>query len=72
MKELSNRGRWGKDDQRGAANPITPAKRKQALALARTGEIVSLAHDTSHGEGGRRGDALRAPDDRECRARDRR
>ena len=46
MKELSNWGRWGKDDQRGAANLITPAKRKQALALARTGETVSLAHDT--------------------------
>lgn len=46
MKELSNWGRWGKDDQRGAANLITAAKRKQALALARTGETVSLAHDT--------------------------
>ena len=45
-RALSNWGRWGKDDQRGAANLITPAKRKQALALARTGETVSLAHDT--------------------------
>src|SRR2546425_9188437 len=31
MKELSNWGRWGDDDELGAANLITPAKRKQAL-----------------------------------------
>ncbi len=45
MKELSNWGRWGKDDELGAANLITPAKRKQALALATEGITVSLAHD---------------------------
>src|SRR3984893_10277116 len=45
MKELSNWGRWGKDDELGAANLITPAKRKQALALAREGVPESLAHD---------------------------
>src|ERR1700687_3889173 len=45
MTELSNWGRWGKDDQLGAANLITPAKRKQALALATEGLPVSLAHD---------------------------
>lgn len=44
MKELSNWGRWGKDDQRGTLNLITPAKRKQALLLARDGTAVSLAH----------------------------
>jgi len=44
MKELSNWGRWGKDDQLGAANLITPAKRKQAVALVREGISVSLAH----------------------------
>ena len=37
MTELSNWGRWGKDDELGAANLITPAKRKQALALATEG-----------------------------------
>ncbi len=42
MKELSNWGRWGKNDELGAFNLITPAKRQQALALARTGEVVSL------------------------------
>jgi len=45
MKELSNWGRWGNDDELGAANLITPSKRKQALALAREGLAVSLAHD---------------------------
>src|SRR5262245_50788644 len=45
MKELSNWGRWGEKDELGAANLITPAKRKQALALAREGVTVSLAHD---------------------------
>ena len=45
MKELSNWGRWGERDELGAANLITPAKRKQALALAREGRAISLAHD---------------------------
>jgi kynurenine formamidase len=43
--ELSNWGRWGKDDQMGALNLITPAKRKQAAALIKDGVPVSLAHD---------------------------
>ena len=46
MKELSNWGRWGKDDQMGAVNLITAAKRKQAVALVREGVSVSLARDT--------------------------
>jgi kynurenine formamidase len=45
LTELSNWGRWGADDELGAANLITPAKRKQALALAKEGIPVSLAHD---------------------------
>ena len=44
-KELSNWGRWGKDDQLGAMNLITPAKRKQAAALVKEGFSVSLARD---------------------------
>ena len=44
MTELSNWGRWGKDDQRGTLNLITPDKRKQALKLVRDGISVSLAH----------------------------
>ncbi len=46
MKELSNWGRWGKADQLGTVNLITPAKRKQAIGLVREGESVSLARDT--------------------------
>ena len=45
MSELSNWGRWGNDDELGAANLITAAKRKQALALAKEGLTISLAHD---------------------------
>ena len=45
LKELSNWGRWGNDDELGAANLITPAKRKQALSLAKNGITISLAHD---------------------------
>ena len=42
MTELSNWGRWGKDDQLGTLNLITPQKRQQALALAKRGVVVSL------------------------------
>jgi len=45
MTELSNWGRWGKDDHAGTANLITPAKRKQALALAKEGVTVSMSLD---------------------------
>jgi kynurenine formamidase len=44
MNTLSNWGRWGKDDQLGALNLITPEKRKQAAALVTEGISVSLAH----------------------------
>jgi kynurenine formamidase len=46
MTELSNWDRWGKQDQMGAVNLITPAKRKQAAALVRDGISVSLARNT--------------------------
>src|SRR6185295_3116609 len=42
MTELSNWGRWGKDDQFGALNFVTPAKKKEAMALAKDGIVVSL------------------------------
>jgi len=44
MKDLSNWGRWGQDDVLGAANFITPSKRKQAAGLVKEGIAVSLAH----------------------------
>ena len=47
MTELSNWGRWGRDDQLGALNLITPAKRVEAAKLVKTGVSVSLAHNYS-------------------------
>ena len=43
--ELTNWGRWGQDDQIGALNLITPAKRRRAAALVKEGFSVSLAGD---------------------------
>ncbi len=43
--QLSNWGRWGKDDQKGTYNLITPEKRKEAASLVKDGFAVSLAHD---------------------------
>jgi kynurenine formamidase len=43
--ELSNWGRWGPDDELGAANLITPTKRAEAAALVEDGFTVSLASD---------------------------
>lgn len=45
MSELSNWGRWGKQDQLGAVNLITPEKRKAAAALVKEGYSISLAHN---------------------------
>src|SRR5262249_44699341 len=45
--ELSNWGRWGKDDELGTLNLITPAKRMAALALVKEGVPVSLSTNTS-------------------------
>jgi kynurenine formamidase len=45
MKSLSNWGRWGDKDERGALNLITSEKRKQAARLVQDGETVSLAHN---------------------------
>jgi hypothetical protein len=44
-KDLSNWGRWGRDDAIGAPNLITPEKRRQAAALVNEGFSVSLAGD---------------------------
>jgi kynurenine formamidase len=43
-EKIKNWERWGPDDQLGAANLISQDKRKQALALARIGRVISLAH----------------------------
>src|SRR5215475_10068994 len=44
FNQVKNWGRWGPNDQLGAANLITDAKRKQAAALAKLGVVVGLAH----------------------------
>src|ERR1700747_1569417 len=45
MTELSNWGRWGKDDQIGTVHLITSAKRKEAALLVKEGYSVSLARN---------------------------
>jgi len=42
-KRYSNWGRWGKDDQLGTLNFITPEKVKEAAPLIRKGTVFSLA-----------------------------
>jgi kynurenine formamidase len=44
FKQVSNWGRWGKDDELGTVNLITDAKRKQAASLVKSGQAVGLAH----------------------------
>ena len=43
----SNAGRWGRDDEMGTLNYITPAKRVAAAALVKTGDVVSVGRDLS-------------------------
>jgi kynurenine formamidase len=45
FEALKSWGRWGADDQRGALNHLTDARRAAAAGLVRTGESISLAHD---------------------------
>ncbi len=45
MTELSNWGRWGDDDELGALNLITPAKRLEAASLVTRGTVVSMARE---------------------------
>jgi kynurenine formamidase len=47
-KDLSNWGRWGKDDQKGTLNHLSPAKTKSALALVKEGATVSCARNISY------------------------
>jgi kynurenine formamidase len=47
LPEISNWGRWGKNDEMGTVNLITPAHRKRAASLVREGISISLAHDQS-------------------------
>ncbi|MEV4031633.1 cyclase family protein [Streptomyces umbrinus] len=44
-ERVSNRGRWGDDDELGTLNYITPGKRRIAAALVQHGESFSIARD---------------------------
>lgn len=50
-KELSNWGRWGKDDEKGTLNLITPEKTKEALKLMKDGTPFSLYRFPDIGRG---------------------
>src|SRR5262245_7911710 len=45
FQQVKNWGRWGADDQLGSVNLVTAATRKRAIALAKDGLTVSLAHN---------------------------
>jgi kynurenine formamidase len=45
FEKVKNWGRWGPEDQAGALNLITPAKRAAAARGVRSGEIVSCARE---------------------------
>src|ERR1043165_9313504 len=45
ISDISNWGRWGKEDELGTLNLITAVKRKAASRLVRVGVSVSLALD---------------------------
>src|SRR6266849_7601154 len=46
-QSLSNWGRWGRDDERGTLNLVTPEKTRQALGLVKDAIVVSLARFAS-------------------------
>ena len=45
LKDDRNWGRWGDDDQIGAVNMVTPAKRVDAAQLIKPGEAISLGRE---------------------------
>jgi kynurenine formamidase len=45
FQQVKNWGRWGANDQLGAANLVTEAKRRQAAGLVKAGLTVSLARN---------------------------
>ena len=46
LTSCSNEGRWGKDDERGTLNYISPAVTLAALQLVTAGEVVALGHQS--------------------------
>jgi len=51
FKQVSNWGRWGKEDQLGTLNLITPERRRAAAAQVKAGVSVSLARDLNSEKG---------------------
>jgi kynurenine formamidase len=51
LEEVSAWGKWGAEDERGALNYITPARRAQAAGLVRHGRAFSLAIPMRNGSG---------------------
>jgi len=47
FQQIKSWGRWGPEDQLGAANLVTGEKRKQALALAKLGIVLGLGRRLS-------------------------
>ncbi len=47
FKQISKLGRWGKNDQLGTLNLITPERKREAARLVHEGVSVSLARDLS-------------------------
>ncbi len=45
----NNWGRWGRDDQRGTLNLITPEKVIESSTLVRTGQVFALGRQIRHG-----------------------
>ena len=45
LREDRNWGRWGKDDQVGAINMVTPEKRLSAATTIKSGKAVSLSRE---------------------------
>ena len=51
LARLSNWGKWGPDDERGALNYITDEKRRDAAGLVKRGRTFSLSIPVTGGEG---------------------
>ena len=49
MEELTNWGRWGADDERGAANLLTPETVLAACAAASSGRVYNLGIEVKQG-----------------------
>ncbi|CAN5116920.1 cyclase family protein [soil metagenome] len=52
---VNNAGRWGRDDELGTLNYITPEKRRAAATLVQTGRTISLALPLAPGTDGKAG-----------------